>query len=1133
MSVAMDGNFGFLTKAEPQLARLGRLAEHFFHVDPSTSIGKTRQLAELLAKQVAARAGVALMPRDSFEDVLRRLRENDLLPRDVGDLFHHLRRVGNAAIHEQAGTAGEALTALKAARQLSIWFRRSFLSDPSFSAGAFLPPQPPVDATAPLLAELQQLRQRVAETESAAHRAAREAEEARVARETSEEKVRREQADRLAAEQLLEEVNSSRRHVEQQLIELQTAAANTPPAALLQLQTIADAAAAGVELDEADTRRIIDARLRQAGWKANTDQIRYSMGSRPEDAEAIAIAEWPTDKGPVDYALFLKGRCVAVIEAKRASKDVPAVLEQAKRYAEEIQLSPAQLVVGAPYQHGISKPFRVPFIFATNGRPYVKQLATKSGIWSWDSRIVTNAPSALPEWFSPRDLEERLQQDVGAARELAEEPFDYAGLRHYQQEAVTAVEGAIEAGQRDILVAMATGTGKTRMAIALMYRLLKAKRFRRILFLVDRSALGEQTMQALQNTELEGLLKFASIHNVAGMDKRLPDKEDRVQVATVQAMVKRILNPDDEADRPSPGLYDAIVVDEAHRGYVLDAEMREGDIAFRNLDDYLSQYRRVLDYFDATRIALTATPALHTTEIFGRPVYSYGYRQAVVDGHLIDHLPPRRITTALSQAGIHFEGGEEVEVFNPTSGQIDLFQTPDSVDFEIQEFNKRVHTVEFNRVVAEVIAREVPPDQPGKTLLFAARDDHADILVEQLRLALVAEYGPQPHDLVHKITGSVDKPNDKIKLFRNNPHPKYVVTVDLLTTGVDIPEITTLVFVRRVNSRILYDQMIGRATRKADHIGKEIFRIFDAVDIYANLQAVTDMTPVIVDPQAALSDLLGDLRRAETDEDRSVVLDQIVVKVRRILRHVADEAAERLLAMTGHGPREFPNAVRDMGPADVITMFDAHPGLLPLLEGLRALRAADPGIFISGHADDLISVEDVFDGVSSPEDYITAFERFVRDNINLVPALTAAAQKPRDLTRKDLRGLAALLDERGFSEAKLRRAYGRVRNSDIAAHIVGFIRQAAVGDPLVPYVTRVENALRRIEASRPWSTKQRRWLARIGRALMEQPVGDPTILDAPAFVQQGGFETVDRDFEHGLAPLLQDFNDEIWGRGAA
>jgi type I restriction enzyme R subunit len=1128
----MDSNFSHLADVDRQLVRLGELAGRLFHIDPPSCIGKTRLFAELLAKEVAARAGQLFDAQTTFEELLRRLRDDGLLPRDVSELFHYIRRVGNVAIHENVGTPGDALTALKAAWQLGIWFRRAFLGEPKFRSGPFQPPQPPVDATVELRDEIEKLRKAVRDGETAAERSRREASEAELARASAEERAAREAEDRKAAEDLLDEVEAARRQSERRLAELQIAAAQTPAADLMLFRTTAETAASAVVLDEGDTRRLIDAQLREAGWTADSDNIRHSDGSRPNLADAVAIAEWPTETGPVDYALFLKGRCVGVIEAKRAAKDVPSVLEQAKRYAQTIKLQADEIYPRASYQHSTDKPFRVPLTFATNSRPFVKQLATKSGIWAWDARKETNRPSALPEWFSPRDVEERLQQDAQAAQELAAETFSYAGLRPYQQDAVRAVESAMADGQKDILIAMATGTGKTRTCIALMYRLLKHKMFRRILFLVDRIALGDQTLQALHNTELEGLLKFASTYNVADLDKKLPDKEDRVHVATVQSMVKRILRSDDATERPTPGMYDLIIVDEAHRGYVLDAELREGDIAFRNLEDFLSQYRRVLDYFDATKVALTATPALHTTQIFGPPVYSYGYRQAVIEGYLIDHQPPRRIVTALSKAGIHFQGGEEVQVIDPRTGQIDLFQTPDVVDFEVQEFNKKVHTVEFNRVVAEAVAAEVPPDKPGKTLFFAARDDHADILVDELRKALEAAYGPQPHDLVQKITGSVDDPADKIRRFRNDPHPKYAVTVDLLTTGVDIPEICTLVFVRRVNSRILYDQMIGRATRRADHIGKEIFRIFDAVDIYANLQSVTDMRPIIVDPKITLSGLIQDLGRAGDEEDRVFVCDQIVVKVRQLLRHLSSEAATVLRDMIDIAPEALAAQLRAMSPSNVIKLFADNPRLAPLLEGVSRTGSVDPGIFVSEHGDTLVSVDDVFEGVSSPEDYISAFERFVKENMNLIPALAAAAQKPRDLTRKDLKSLAVMLDQKGFSEAKLRRAYRKARNADIAAHIIGFIRQAAMGDPLVPYAIRVENALDRIKASKAWTTKQRQWLDRIGRALKEQPVSDRTILDEPAFLAKGGFETVDRDFDHGLAPLLQDLNAEIWAKSA-
>jgi type I restriction enzyme R subunit len=787
----------------------------------------------------------------------------------------------------------------------------------------------------------------------------------------------------------------------------------------------------------------------------------------------------------------------------------------------------------SPWQHNLNqkasgKPGAVQFV--TNGRPYVKQLATKSGIWFWDARPAGGEPHALPEWFSPRDLHERLEQVTAEMAGFAERELGVTGLRPYQDDAIAAVEGAVAAGQKDILLAMATGTGKTRLAIALMFEFLRRKRFQRILFLVDRNALGRQTLDAMRTTDTSGFLKFDQVFPIADLARKFPEATDRVHVATVQAMIRRVFD-DPDAARPTPGTYDLIIVDEAHRGYTLDAELREEDLGFRNLADYLSAYRRVLEYFDATRIALTATPALHTREIFGAPVFRYGYRQAVIDGYLIDHRPPRRITTALSQTGISFEKDEEVNILDPRTGQIDLFNLDDQVDFEVSEFNKKVYTRAFNRAVAEAVARECAPSDRGKTLLFAARDDHADILVEELRAALTQEYGEQPHDLVEKITGSIDKPLDRIKAFKNDPRPKYVVTVDLLTTGIDVPAITNLVFVRRVNSRILYDQMIGRATRRCDEIGKEYFRIFDAVDIYANLQDVTDMRPVVVDPGLSSTTLLGDLSRADNDEDRDYVRDQIVVKLRQRIKYISAERREALETVLGP-LSALPDRLKTAPAAETLALFRQHPSLAAVLDAANPARPRD-GVFISEHEDELLSVEDDYGGKASPLDYIESFESYVRANMNATPALIAATQRPRELTRKELRELAVLLDAQGFSEASLRQAYGRARNADIAAHIIGFVRQAALGDPLVPYESRVENGVQRIIASRAWTPKQKQWLTRIGRALKGQPVGDPELLADPLFAQAGGFEAVDREFDHGLDEVLKDLNTAIWDNHAA
>jgi type I restriction enzyme R subunit len=326
------------------------------------------------------------------------------------------------------------------------------------------------------------------------------------------------------------------------------------------------------------------------------------------------------------------------VEAKRQSRDVSeGALDQAKRYSRDYELKGDESLTGGPWGE-----FKVPFVFATNGRPFLQQLQTKSGIWFCDLRRPDNLRQCIATWYSPQGLMEALKQDIDQAQaKLQQEPFNYGiALRDYQIQAIKAVEAALERGQRELLVAMATGTGKTKMCIALVYRLLKTKRFRRVLFLVDRTALGEQTANAFKESRMENLQTFADIFELKELKDAAPETETKVQIATVQGMVKRLLYPSDETAILTADQYDCIVVDECHRGYLLDRELSDAELEFRDFDDYISKYRRVLDQFDAVKIGLTATPALHTTQIFKEPVYTYTYRDAVIDGWLIDHEPP-------------------------------------------------------------------------------------------------------------------------------------------------------------------------------------------------------------------------------------------------------------------------------------------------------------------------------------------------------------------------------------------------------------------------------------------------------------------------------------------------------------
>jgi type I restriction enzyme, R subunit len=440
------------------------------------------------------------------------------------------------------------------------------------------------------------------------------------------------------------EAEQVRAGLEQQLAAQQAAAEVRPKEALASYVNAASRAVESIQMDEASTRTLIDQQLQRAGWEVNSTDLTYGKGARPEKGKNRAIAEWPTASGPADYVLFVGLMPVATVEAKRQNTNVSGALQQAKRYSRDFRFDPMHQRPGNRWGE-----YQIPFTFSANGRPYLRQLETHSGVWFCDVRCPENLSRALDGWYTPEGLMALLKRDQEIAHQsLAAQGFDYdLQLRPYQQSAIRAIEVAIAENRRELLVAMATGTGKTKTCIALIYRLLKAQRFRRILFLVDRSALGEQAANAFKETRMENLQTFADIFGIKELEEQTPDSDTAVHLATVQGMVQRILYVSEAGTPPPVDLYDCIIVDECHRGYLLDRELSDTELSFRSFDDYISKYRRVLDYFDAVKIGLTATPTLHTTQIFGAPVFTYSYREAVIDGYLVDHEPPIQLKTQL------------------------------------------------------------------------------------------------------------------------------------------------------------------------------------------------------------------------------------------------------------------------------------------------------------------------------------------------------------------------------------------------------------------------------------------------------------------------------------------------------
>ncbi|MCI8495814.1 MAG: hypothetical protein HFI74_09085 [Lachnospiraceae bacterium] len=405
-------NFTFLETRWSDLARLGNLSEKYVHSDPNTSVIKQGMLAELMVKYMLAYDGIK--EPDSNNTHANRiwlLKKNDLLPHEIDNTLYILRKDRNNAAHNGADEGEKALNNLPLLYDLCVWYMQTY-GDYAYNPVGYVPP-------ADITVSLDEL-----------------------------EKENRE----------LEERNKALL-VELQQIQKDGKSDNARRA-------IAYKKAMNVKLSEAQTRELIDEQLRKVGWDADTNEIRYSKGVRPAKGKNLAIAEWPTDSrkgnnGYADYALFIGEKMVGIIEAKKKHTNISSVLDgQCKEYARMIKAEHEKYVLK---QYG---EYKVPFLFATNGRDYIKQYEEMSGIWFLDTRQQFHTSKALAGWPSPQGMEQDLERDIAEAdRKLAVTGYELLedsnglGLRYYQVEAVKAAEKAIAEHKNTVLLAMATGTG--------------------------------------------------------------------------------------------------------------------------------------------------------------------------------------------------------------------------------------------------------------------------------------------------------------------------------------------------------------------------------------------------------------------------------------------------------------------------------------------------------------------------------------------------------------------------------------------------------------------------------------------------------------------------------------------------
>lgn len=1082
----MKSNFEFLDKEFPVLSQFGKKAEAYLYSDSNSCLMKLGMIGETVVNLMFTYDRIMLPSENTAVNRIGVLFREGLLTQDLVDVLHTLRKVRNKAVHENYSSVEDGKVLLQMAHSLCEWFMQTY-GDWNYQTVPFVMPT-----------DLQ--KQDIADTDDAQEESlVKEAEEKAAASSSVTKEKRRQQAAKAASQR---------------------------------------------QKTEAETRYIIDQQLRQVGWEADTENLRFSNGTRPAKGRNLAIAEWPTDStvgnhGRADYALFIGLQFVGIIEAKAEHKDIPSVIDyQGKDYPRNIRLEDAQ------YQVGTWGSYKVPFTFATNGRPYLEQYRTKSGIWFLDLRKPSNVPKALRGWMSPENLLDLLGKDIDAGnRALEQMPFDLLrdkdglNLRDYQLRAIQAAEQTIMDGKNTALLAMATGTGKTRTVLGMIYRFLKTGRFKRILFLVDRTALGEQALDVFKEVKLEDLMPLADIYNIKGLEDKEIERETRIQVATVQGMVKRILYNDGET-MPAVNDYDLIIIDEAHRGYLLDKEMGDTELLYRDQRDYQSKYRSVIEYFDAVKIALTATPALQTTEIFGQPVFKYTYREAVIEGYLVDHDAPHDLHTKLRDEGIHYQSGDTVTVYDPVTGEITNSELlNDELNFDVEQFNKKVITRPFNEAVLAEIAKDIDPENPdeqGKTLIYAVDDQHADMIVDILK-NIYAEYGVD-NDAIMKITGSVGGGNPKkvqeaIKRFKNERYPSIAVTVDLLTTGIDVPEITNLVFLRRVKSRILFEQMLGRATRLCPKIHKTHFEIYDPVGVYESLEAVNTMKPVVANPLASFGQLLDGLEVLEDEKQIAYQVDQIIAKLQRKKRKLDGKTMEHFVSMTGGmDPTQFIQQLEQEPPQQARNRILAHRDLFELLGETRA-NGGRP-VVISDAPDELVSHTRGYGTGSRPEDYLDAFADYVKTHINEIAALNIVCTRPKELTRASLKDLRLTLDREGFTTQQLNTAISELTNEEMAADIISLIRRYAIGSTLISHEARIRRAVDKLKKAHKFTAIEQKWIGRMEKYLMEESVLNISVFDEDTrFRSEGGFKKIDRIFQNKLENIVLELNEYLYDDG--
>lgn len=911
---------------------------------------------------------------------------------------------------------------------------------------------------------------------------------------------------------------------------------------------------------EQRARVLIDRQLEAAGWVVQ-DKKQLNLFA----AQGVAVREvvMKQGHGRVDYLLYVDKAVVGVIEAKPQGTPLSGVEWQSAMYAEGL---PPDVRLKALTTDG-----RLPFVFEASGS---ETHFTNGFDPEPRARAIFNFPKP-----------ETLARTIRAAQDEPEAPtwrgkvrnipaLDEAPLRPAQITAINGIERSLAEQRFDrSLVQMATGAGKTYTAVTESYRLLKWGGFHRVLFLVDRNNLADQTLAEFQNhrTPDDGR-RFTELYNVAKLNRGGMPDSTKVAISTIQRVFKVLKNeevpegddsgiddfvPDEPVevaynpDLP-PEAFDLVIVDEAHRSIY-------------------GVWRRVLEYFDAHVVGLTATPGKQTFGFFRQNLVSeYTYPQSVADGVNVD-FDVYRIKTEISEQGSTIEAGTIVPTIDRRTRVEKLKQLDEDLEYAGRQLDRAVTAKSQIRLVLETfrdrLFTEIFPGRSTvpKTLIFAKDDAHAEEIVTTVR-----EVFGKGNDFAAKITYNARDPKGQLQAFRTSPTLRIAVTVDMIATGTDVKPLECVFFMRDVRSAQYFEQMKGRGARTIDKAtfqavtpdaeAKTRFVLVDAVgvteheyvepplnrdksislkqllDKAAALNLTEAETATLASRLAALEAQLSPHEHAELDEVAGRPLRSIV----RALVDAVDPDTQARHIEQNPGA-EAAEVIQDLLDT-AIEPIAANPELRARIIELRRTHAL---VIDEVSRDTLIDAYGVVHA-DRAKTVVESWQQYLDEHRAEITAIQVIQEsKERRIAFPDIQELADRIARPPYNwtpdiiwnayvalGASYRGTDGtRTRHS--LTDLVSLLRfTVGVDDELVPYADRVQERYaawltQQEQAGVMFNETERWWLDRMVAVIASSAGITADDLDEAPFTERGGVDGALRDLGDAAGDLLEELNQEL------